>query len=430
MKVAALRVPAFRRLTTAWTFSNFGDSTLYLTLAIWTKDLTGSDASAGLVFLFLGLPAFLAPLAGHLADRLPRRRLVIAANVAAASAVLTLAFVDSPGDVWLIYVVTFGYGLLTYVTSACGSGLVRDLLADDDLAGANGLLQTIDQGLRLLSPLVGAGMYAAFGGTAIAVFTAAMLVVAAAIVATVRMTESGPTPHAERGTFWIEVTAGMRHIRRTHGLARVTVLFSIAFGITGLANVAIFAAIEQGLERGSEFFGVFASVQGAGSIAGGVTAAIVIKRWGERPAMATGLALLATGIAALVTENLPAMIVGAFAAGVGIPWGVVGYVTMRQRLTPPQLQGRVSAAANLAFNGPQTFGTALGAALIGIVDYRVMTGVMVAVIAACAAGVAARGSRAEVLPGAESGDGVGDHDIAAVGPRLGANEGAARSADP
>lgn len=59
--MSALRFPAFRRLSAGWAFSNFGDSCLYLTLAIWVKDLTGSDASAGLVFLFLGLPFLLAP---------------------------------------------------------------------------------------------------------------------------------------------------------------------------------------------------------------------------------------------------------------------------------------------------------------------------------------------------------------------------------
>ena len=245
------------------------------------KDLTGSDAAAGLVFLFLGLPAFLAPLAGHVADRFPRRRLVVIANLAAAGLVGLLALVDGPGDRWIIYAVTFGYGLLSYMTSACGSGLIRDLLADDDLAGANGLLQTIDQGLRLLSPLAGAAVYAAFGGVAIAVLTAAMLVVSAAVVATVRMTESGPTPAAERAGFWPEVTAGLRHLRRTPILGRLTLVLAVVVGITGIANSTTFAVIDEGLGRDSSFFGLIASLQGAGAIAGGLTAAAIISRLGD-----------------------------------------------------------------------------------------------------------------------------------------------------
>jgi len=378
-------VPAFRRLAVAWTFSNFGDSALYLTLGVWAKDLTGSDASAGLVFLFLGLPAFLAPLAGQLADRLPRRRLVVHANLVAAALVMTLTLVGDRGDVWIIYAVTFGYGLLTYVTSACGSGLIRDLLVDEQLAGANGLLQTLDQGLRMISPLVGVGAYALWGGTAIATLSAATLVIAAAVVATVRMTESGPTPAERRGSWWAEMSAGARHIRRTPTLARTTVLVGAAFSITGLANVAVFAVIEQGLGRSSEFFGVLSGAQGAGAVLGGVTAAWLIGRLGgEQATIGAGLALLAAGVAAFLLGTTPAALGGMVLAGLGIPWCVVAFATVRQRLTPPELQGRVAAAANLALNGPQTFGTAAGAALIGRVDYRVLIAVMAVVIAACA----------------------------------------------
>jgi MFS family permease len=382
-------------LTVAWTFGNFGDSALYLTLAIWVKDLTGSDAKTGLVFLFLGLPAFLAPLAGHLADRLPRRRLVVVANLVAAAGVMTLSLVDRPGDLWIIYAVTFGYGLLTYVTSSCASGLIRDLLPDEHLAGANGLLQTIDQGLRLLSPLAGAGLFAAFGGTAIAVLTASMLVIAALIVRTVRMQESGPTPVDERGSFWTEFTAGMRHIRRTPRLFGLTALLAVAVGITGFANSTIFAAIDEGLDRSSEFFGVLASVQGAGAVVGGLTSAWVIRRLGERVALTTSLVVLGLALASAAIAQVAVVAAGFFVAGVAIPWTFVTYATIRQRLTPPALQGRVSAAANLALNGPQTFGTAGGAALIAIVDYRLLLAAMAAVIGACAVAALAAGTAPE-----------------------------------
>ncbi len=384
MTVTALRVPAFRRLVSAWTFSNFGDSTLYLTLAIWAKDLTGSDAEAGLVFVFLGLPALLAPLVGHLADRHSRRRLVIAANLTAAAGVLALTLVRSSSDVWIIYTVTFGYGLLTYLTSSCASGLLRDLLPDDDLAAANGLLQSIDQGLRLISPLVGAGLYSLIGGRAVAIVTATALVVAASIMATLHISESPPTPDAERGTFWIELTAGLRHIRRTAGLARFTALFAIALGVTGLINVVIFAVVDRGLHRPSGFFGVIASLQGAGAIAGGLAAGSLIRRNGENTAIGVGLAALGVGIAALLPRSVPSVCAGAFVAGFGIPLAIVGYVTLRQRLTPPQLQGRVTAAANIALIGPQTLGTIVGAAVIDALDYRVMIVLMTAVLVSCA----------------------------------------------
>lgn len=378
-----LAIPAFRRLVAAWTFSNFGDSALYLTLAIWVKDLTGSDASAGIVFLFLGLPAFLAPVAGHVADRFSRRRLVIVANLAAAGGIATLALVDGPGDLWIIYTVTFGYGLLTYLTSACASGLIRDLVPDQGLASANGTLSTIDQGLRLLSPLAGAGLYTVFGGTALAALTAGTLIIAAAIVATIDIVESEPTATSERAAFLVEFTAGFRHLRSTRGLAQLTVLLAVATAITGLSNTAIFALVDHGLGRAAGFFAVLASVQGLGSVFGGMTASRLVSRFGERTGMGVGLLVLGAGITSMLTLSTIVVIAGSFVAGVGIPWAYVSYATLRQRATPAPLQGRVSAAANLSFNAPQTLGTALGAALITVIDYRTVAAIMIIVVIAC-----------------------------------------------
>lgn len=386
---SALAHRPFRRLTVAWTFSNFGDSALYLTVAIWAKDLTGSNAAAGLVFLMLGLPVFLAPLAGQLADRLPRRPLVAVVNVVAAAGVLALLAVDDAADLWLIYLVTFGYGWIGYVTSAAQSGLLRDLLDDDQLAGANGLLTSLDQGLRLLTPLAGAGVYALYGGGAVAVLTASMLVVAALMLLTVRVDESPPTPAAEREGFRRELTAGFRHLRATPQLADLILLLGVAVAVTGLANSTVFAVVD-GLGMPSEFFGVIASIQGGGSIVGGLTVALLIGRTGERTAVGVGLAVLAAGIAAALTPWVVVVSAGAAVLGMGVVWAVVGMVTLRQRLTPPRLQGRTSAATNLALNGPQVAGTATGAALIAVVDYRVLVAAMAVTILTCAIVLLAR----------------------------------------
>lgn len=381
---SALAHRPFRRLTVAWTFSNFGDSALYLTLAIWTKDLTGSNAAAGLVFLALGLPVFLAPLAGQLADRVSRKKLVAVVNLVAAAGVLALLAVDDASDLWLIYLVTFGYGWVGYVTSAAQSGLLRDMLDDGDLAGANGLLTTLDQGLRLVTPLAGAGIYALYGGGAVAVLTASMLVVAAVVMLTVRVVESPPVPNDEREGFRRELTAGFRHLRSTPALADLILLLAIAFAVTGFASSTTFAVVDQGLGLPSEFFGVLSSIQGGGSVVGGLTAALLVRRAGERATAGIGLVLVGAGLAAELTPSAVVVSIGAAVLGIGVVWMVVGMVTLRQRLTSARLQGRTSAATNMALNGPQVAGTATGAALIAVVDYRVLVAAMAVTILTCA----------------------------------------------
>ena len=75
--------------------------------------------------------------------------------------------------------------------------------------------------------------------------------------------------------------------------------------------------------------------------------------------------------AALLLVPEPAAAVGAlFLSGGAVSWIVVAFVTLRQRLTPPHLQGRTAAAMNMALNLPQTLATLAAAAVIAAVDYR------------------------------------------------------------
>src|SRR5690625_3116903 len=223
----ALSVQPFRRLSFAWLFGNFGDSLLILTLPIWVKDLTGSDSAAGLVFLALGLAVFLAPLAGYVADRVSRTRLLIVANLVNAAVVMSLLLVGGTGQLWLIYVVTFSYGTLMYIDAGAQPGLLRDMLSDDQLGSANGLLTTIDQGLRVLRPVVGAGLFALFGGPAVAMMTAAALLITALLLTRVHVNQSAPTAEDDRESFLRELGAGFRHIRATPLLARMTLVMAV-----------------------------------------------------------------------------------------------------------------------------------------------------------------------------------------------------------
>lgn len=375
---------SFRRLATAWLFSNIADSTLFLVLAVWVKDLTGSTSAAAFTFVCFGAPAVLAPLLGDLADRVSRRRLLIAAKVGIVPVLASLLLVADETWLPLLYAVTFLYGAVGYLTAAAQGGLVRDLLPDEDLAAGNGLLTTVDQALRLLGPLVGAGAYALAGPRPIIAVTLACFALAALVLASMRVAETPPTPKDLRGRYRSEVAAGFRHLARTPILGPALVTVVVGFAATGLLNAATFAVLEEGLGQPSSMLGVFVSVQGVGAVLGGLTAARVIGAAGEARTIAVGMALLVLGTVPLMTPWVAAALVGIATIGLGVTWCVVALVTLRQRLTPPTLQGRVGAASNVAINLPQTIVTAAGAALVGVVDYRLLLGVCVAAVAAAA----------------------------------------------
>ena len=371
----AFRIPAFRRLALAWVFSNFGDSVLYLTAAIWVKQLTGSDAAAGMVFAALGLPALLSPLTGRLADRYRRKPVLIINNICAAAVVLVLLAVRDADQLWLVYAVVFVYANSSYITAATQSGLLRDLLADRLLAPANGILSSIDQGLRIVSPLLGAGMLALWGMDSVVLLTCGCFVVSAVVLATLRITES-VAERDEGETFWQSTTAGFRFLGRHRLLRPVLLTLSIAVGATGVLNVTIFATTEQGLGQPPEFLSVLLSVQGVMAVMGGLTASRVIRRFGIRATIAASVAVLAMGVLTTGVPSLPVVFCGTVLLGVSASWVVISFVTLRQRETPARMQGRAAAATHVLTNVPQVAAAMIAAAVIGVVDYRVLVAAM------------------------------------------------------
>ncbi len=373
----------FRRLLAGQSLSTFGDTALYLTLGIWAKALTHSNAAAGAVFLALGLPALFAPAAGHLADRVRRRPLLLWANALTAVLVLALLAVHSRAELWIIYLVAFGYGAAFTVLGSASAGLQKDLLAGDDLAAANAALTSITYGVRIVAPAAGAGVFAVFGGGAVALLDVVTFAAALAALLSIRVTESAPEP-ARAGSFRREIAAGFRHLRAVPLLAQITLVPACAFSVIGLNETIIFAVIGQGLHRPPTFYGVLASVQGAGSIAAGLVMSPVMRRIG--PARMTGLALAGFGLATAtyLSASVPLILAGAVVDGAGLVWLVAVAGTVIQRYTPPRLQGRASAAWNMIVITPQTVSIATGAALITYVSFRVLLLAVIAAIGACA----------------------------------------------
>jgi MFS family permease len=370
-----------RLLLAGETLSMFGTWMLLFVLAIWVKELTGSNAAAGMVFFTLALPAVGAPFAGLVVDRFRRRRVLIATDVVAGLSVLALLLVNGRSDLWLLYAVTAVYGATSLVFGSGLSALLTVLLPEELLGEGNAAFQTIRQGLRLFAPLAGAGLFAAVGGGAVAAIDAATFAVSALCLAGLRVEEPPPAP--PEGRFLREISAGVAHVVRTIPLRQIVFGTAVAVLVIGFAETIIFAVIDQGLGRPPSFLGVLASLQGAGSIAGGLTAARLLERVGDTKLVGAGLALFALGDGMLLIPHLAAVLVGFAVAGVGVSWAVVAFGTAIQRRSPAHLQGRVFSAADTMLTIPQTASIGIGAALATVLDYRVLLVVMTTVTILC-----------------------------------------------
>jgi MFS family permease len=383
------RIRNVRVFVAGWTASVFGDWAMFIVLGVWTKDLTGSNSAAGLVFFALALPSLFSPLAGLVVDRLPRRPLLIWTYAVEAVVVLSLLFVHDRGDVWIIYAVTVFYGAAGTFAASARSALLTVMVPQELLAESNGVLQTLREGLRLVAPLVGAIIYASVGGGAVAVLDSASFV--AVVIALLLIRPEEPRFEREEHHFVSELLAGARHVFATLPLRQIVLATGACLLVIGFSETLIFAVLDQGLHRPASFFGVLSSLQGVGAIIGGVTAARTMRRLGDVKLVGLGMVLFAVGDISFVSHSLPLVLAGIAVAGAGLAWVIVGYATAIQVRTPLRLQGRVLSASDTLVNTPQTISIALGAALIGVFDYRLLVVVMAVVVAACAAYLLTRG---------------------------------------
>ena len=363
-----------RLLLVGQSLSLFGDRAMFLALGVWVKTLTGSNAAAGLVFFVLAAPGLIAPVFGLFVDRLRKRPLMITTDLSIGLVLLSLLFVHDRSDVWIIYVVTFLYGASGYLFSSARSALLTRLLPTEQLAVANAAIQTVSEGSRLIAPLAGAALFAAFGGPAVAVLDAATFAASAICLAAVRMHEPKPRPSEHH--ILVQVAAGARHIAASVGLRRMVGALAIALLVVGFAETVIFAVLQYGLHRPPAFLGVLSVAQGIGAIAGAVVAPRALRRLGDGRTLGIGILLFGAGDSLFLIPVLAPVILGFVIAGIGLSWAVVAFGTAVQTRTPLELQGRVYSAADTLIGVPQTISIALGAFLITIIDYRVLIVVM------------------------------------------------------
>lgn len=361
-----------RRYLAGGVISGFGTSALWLVSGVWVKDLTGSDGLAALCMLAMWAPTLAGPLLGTVADRARRKPLLIGANLLLAALLPTLVTVDSPGRVWLLFAVLFVYGAAGVVHDAAESALVASAVPAPLLGDFNGLRMTATEGMKLLAPLAGAGVYAAYGGASVALLDAVTFVIATGLYAGLRVRESRPEPPSAG---WRARTAEGARYLWSHARLRPLVLAGGATMLFAGLNGAMTYAVIDGLGHAPAYAGVLYAVQGAGSLVVGLLSGPALRRLGERRFAAYGIALTATAAGLRAIPSDPVALACSAAIGVGLPCVLIATLTAVQRETPDALLGRTAATANTLLFAPNAIGLAAGAALVELLDVRGLSAV-------------------------------------------------------
>lgn len=363
--------------------SAMGDDALFLALAVWVKELTGSTALAAIDMCAVSAAALLAPLTGVVVDRVRRKPLLLGVYAATAVLLLALLPVHRPAQVWLVIAVTFFYGLSGTITSGAQVALLKSLVPEELLGDANSLEQTLFQSARLITPALGVGLLARFGAPAVVWADIATFVIAGLLLAAVRIDEPRPErshsragaaderePEQERESRVRQLTAGFRYLAGHPVLRALTVADAVAFLVLGMFVPFGLQVITIGLHHAPSYLAVLITVQSVSGALGAVVGGPLARRIGDARLTVLGLAGFAVSCPFFAVPSTPVVLGAIILLGCSLPWFFIGASTLLQKAMPLDMVGRVSGANALALQLPQALGNLGGAALILAVPYR------------------------------------------------------------
>jgi MFS family permease len=349
--------------------SSLGDDALFLALAVWVKILTGSTGLASLDMFAVAAGSLFAPLTGVVVDRVRRKPLMIWTYLGTGAMLLSLLLVHGRQQFWLIFVVTFFYGMAGTLTSGAQTALIQRIVPEELLADANGLEQVLSLGMRLVTPSLGVGLLVWLGGHAVVGMDAATFLIATVCLLGVRVDESAPD-RVERRHWAADITTGARYLVNNDVLRQLTIAFAAVFLVFGLQVPVLFQMVTVGLHHPASWVAVLITAQGVGGLAGGALAAPVARRIGDGMLVVTALGAFGLLCFACISGSTAAIMAAVALFGFFLAWLFVGVGTIFQKRTPNELMGRVNGVAELSVQIPQALGNVLGAALIAVVFYR------------------------------------------------------------
>lgn len=349
--------------------SGFGSSAMSLAAGIWVKSLTGSDSLAALALFAVWLPVLFGPVLGAVADRLPRKPLLVGSNVVMALLLTTLTAVDSAGRIWILFAVLLVYGTGHVVMDAAESAVVAQTVDARLLGDFNGLRMMANEGMKLVAPLTGAALYARFGGGAVALLDAASFALAAGLYALLRVRKPDPAAAEDREG---GRSAGFRHVWGSPVVRPLALAGAATMLCAGLNGATLYATVDEVLGHSPAYAGVLSAVQGAGSVAIGLLAGPLLRRLPERVFTAAGIAVFAVGVGLRALPHDAVALVACGLIGAGLPCVLIAAMTAVQRETPDAVLGQTSATAGTLMFAPNAVALGLGAGLVAVVDVRVL----------------------------------------------------------
>jgi MFS family permease len=336
-------------LLSAYLISSMGTWIYRLALPLMVLDLTGSALSTGAVYALEYLPFLaLGLVGGVIADRAGRKAVLVAGDLAAGVIALVLAVLVSVGPplLWVVYLLVFLLSCVDPLYRPAFNAIVPSLVTPDRLPPANARIHIGEHGTNMIGPALGGAVIVAFGYETAIYVDAGTFLVSAALLVPIR---GLPAVRAANMSVLKSLREGLRFlfVERREVLATALVSFSCNVGVwLLLANVVFYLSSYHSFTPAE--IGVVYAFQGAGAVIGGLLGSRLLRRLPPWMLIAGGTALGGLSMLAMIPARGPVPIglawMGQF-AGAGI--SIVATMTLRQKLIPDHLLGRVLGTARM-----------------------------------------------------------------------------------
>jgi MFS family permease len=377
-----LRNARFLRLWIGQGASFVGDAVSMVALVVLVVEITGSASAVGGALVARLLPTIASPVAGVIADRVDRRVVLVATDLARAVLVLGLIFAR---DLATIYVLVFLMGLARTLFNPTVRAAFPSVVRGGDLTRANALIGGTFSTSIMIGPALGGLLVASIGVEAAFLADAATYLVSAILLSTVPLPRPQRESEEEAG-FVQELRSGFGYLTGAPvPLAIVLGAFLTILTINATVPAEVFLA-KKTFGAGDAGYGLLVGLWGGGMVLGSAVMAVL----GDRINLVLlyflsifvgASALLGTGLAPVFVLALGALTVEGTATGIDN----VATDTILQKRVPDAFLGRVFSIRFLAYSAGEALAYPLGGLLVDAVGPR--STYLLAGIATAAAGL-------------------------------------------
>jgi MFS family permease len=303
----------------------------------------------------------LAPVAGAVADRFDRRKVLIGTQVSSGFLALVLGLLVMSGmaQLWEVYLMATLLGMVAAVDAPARQAFVSELVPVEDLPNAVGLNSASFNGGRLIGPGIAGLLISWLGGTGpVFLINAASFIAVVFSLTHMRASEMRSAPRTGKGKG--SIRAGLSYVKHRPDLVLILCIVGMVgtFGLNFQLTTALMARLA--FHKGAGEYGILGSIMAIGSLGGALLAA---RREHPRLRLVIGAAL-AFGVFSIIAALMPSYV--GFAVAL-IPVGLSALTLMTaanatvQMTTAPAMRGRVMALYMAIFMG----GTPIGSPIIG-----------------------------------------------------------------